>query len=101
MKTQLSSFPVLVRLAGTAPSLPSAHTIAGRDPGSKARLIVRAMAFALLCLARLDSQRAGFLNREKVFVKFGHRKPFFTTKGTKVTKGDKRTFAILVGFAVQ
>ena len=27
------------------------HVIAGRDPGSRARVIVRAMTFALLCLA--------------------------------------------------
>ena len=51
MKTKLSSLAVLVRLAGTAPSLPSAPMIAGRDRGSSARVIVRAMTFALLCLA--------------------------------------------------
>ena len=51
MKTQRSSFPALVRLVGTARSLPPAHTIAGRGPASKARRIVRAMTFALLCLA--------------------------------------------------
>ena len=88
MKTKLSRLAVFVRLAGRAPSLPSAHAQTAeqaeeshrepgpagelptpgregtsmhtirptqierrRDRGSRARVIVRAMTFALLCLA--------------------------------------------------